>query len=146
MEKAELLAALASLSADERAAILGGASPGKGSSDTPKFSVALDQVADGDIAEVVNACRAGLKAIAAAEGPAAIAQAESDAYAAVAKVAPVVASAAQTNSNYRRKPFAHSLAVAVTYLQSEQADAKRAAKRRKVPAAKPAAAAPAGSK
>jgi len=134
MDKSELLQALAALSDDEKRAILGGSSAAA-APQSPKFSVVLDQVDEGDIPDVVNACRAGLKAIAAGEanGPAAAAQAEADAYADLVKVAPVVASGAMANGRHRGKPLAHSLSVAITYLQSPEAEAKRKAKKRKVP-------------
>jgi len=141
MEKSELLQALASLSAEERQAILGGA-PSAATPQSPKFSAALDQVDESDIPDVVNTCRAGLKAIAATDpGTAAFADAEADAYANLVKVAPVVASAATRNGQHRGKPLAHSLSVAITYLQSAESEAKRKAKRRKVAQPKPAAAA-----
>jgi hypothetical protein len=132
MDKGELLAALASLSAEERQAILGTST--SGAPRRAKFSAALDQVPDEGIADVVNACRAGLKAIAAADpGTQAASDAEAAAVERLVKASPVVSTAAQTNSRDRGKPLAHSLSVAITYLQSAEAEAKRAAKRRAVP-------------
>jgi hypothetical protein len=148
VEKSELLSALAALTDDEKRALLGTPLSASAAASSPKFSPALDQVADEAIADVVNACRAGLKAITEAteRGPDAVSVAEGEADAALARVSPVVAAAARANSRYRNKSLAHSLAVAITYLQSPQAEAKRAAKRRKVPQSKPAAAVAGGSK
>jgi hypothetical protein len=134
MDKTELLSALAALTDDEKRAILG-MSTATAAPQSPKFSVALDQVPDDQVEQVVNACRTGLKAIADAtpNGPQAVGDAEAAADTALAQVAPVVAAAARRNCQHRQKPMAHSLSVAITYLQSAEAEAKRKAKRRKVP-------------
>lgn len=130
MTKDELLAGLASLSAEEKAAI------GIGSYQPPavgveKFSVALDRVDEENIPAVVNACRAGIKQ-AATDGD------DGKALEPLAKVSPALADAASRNSRRRYKPNVHSLAVAIQYLQSPQAAAKREAAKRRVPAPAPA--------
>lgn len=132
MDRAELIRTLATLTPEERAAVLGASSAPASSS--PKFSVALDRVADADVPKVVNACRKGLRYV--AENPENLNAQDLDtaAVAYVEKVDPVLAQAARNNSTRRGKPYAHSLAVAVTYLQSAEFEAKRAAARRRVPA------------
>lgn len=119
MQATELLRALAGLTPEEKAAasaILGGAAP---PTETPKFSRALDQVAEGDVDKVVEACVRGLAYCAA--NP----QDDFGGLQFVQQVAPVVASAAQANSGHRRKSIAHSLKVAADYLLSPEADQRR---------------------
>lgn len=149
MEKADLIRVFASLSPEEKAAIIGQASTARAPS-SPKFSTTLDRVAEGDVAGVVKACRKGLRLV--ATNPDRLDDLTLDAVALgeLEVVDPVVAAAARDNSIYRGKPYAHSLAVATEYLQSEQAEAKRAARRRRVSAEpdkkqKQPAAAPAGA-
>ncbi len=124
MDATELLRALARLTPEEKQAaqsILGGAAP---PSDTPRFSKALDQVAESDVDKVVEACVRGLTYAASNPG---------DAYGALQplqQVAPVVASAAQANSAHRNKPISHSLKVAADYLLSPQAEQRREERKR----------------
>jgi hypothetical protein len=125
MDKAEFLRIAAGLSAEEKAAIFG-AAPAAPGSQVVKFSASLDRVPEAEIADVVNACRAGIKH-AEETGD------DAGALEHLARVSPTVAAAAQANSVRRGKPITHSLVVAVTYLQSEEAEAKRRAAKRRVP-------------
>lgn len=133
IDKADLFRALAGMSPEERAALFGSVSTTP-TNTGPKFSAALDRVTEEATADVVNACRRGIRV--AMERPG---DRDQDLLAlnVLAEVDPVLARAAQTNSDYRRKPYAHSLVVAADYLQSEARHAKLAAAKRRVPVERP---------
>jgi hypothetical protein len=131
-----------SLSPADRAAIFGPASAPR--TQGHKMTPVLDALSDGDVARVVHACRAGMKRAIDAGGTA---EADAEALDEVARVSPAAAAVMRANSDYRRKPYAHSLQAASNYLQSETFHAKREAAKRAVPPAEPPrAAAPADPK
>lgn len=136
--RSDVLAVLRSLSPQERYEYGIGPAPASRTSDTPKLQPLLDQVAEADIGKVVNACRAGIKAV--AEGGA-----DSESVTALRAVSPRLADTCVENSAYRRKSLVHSVRTCAEYLQSPEAAAKRAAARLRVPPAAAAApTAPAG--
>lgn len=125
--KQELLDLLATLTPQEKYEYGLAPRPDTPKSKTPKFSEALDRVAEADIPKVVRACRAGIAHV--AKNP----DEQVQALELLRQVSPAVAQAAQDNSAYRLKPLVHSLHVAATYLQSPEAAAKRAAAKLRVP-------------
>jgi hypothetical protein len=147
VDRAQVLAVLATLSPQERAEYGIGTLPATPQSQTPKLSPVLDKIAEGDIPKVVEACRKGIRHVAENSSTAAAAQeADFAALQMLSDVAPYVGAAAQRNSQYRGKPFVHSLRQVSEYLQSPQAADKRAAAKLRVPATATSAAAvePAG--
>lgn len=127
----------ASLSPADRAAIMG-SSPTAARVPSHKMTPVLDALSDADVPKVVHACRAGLKHALTAATP----EADFEALQQVGQAFPAVAAVARANSEYRRKPYAHSLNVICDYLQSETSHGKREAKRREVPPAAAAEPAP----
>lgn len=113
LEKADLIAALSQLSPDERNALMGASSVApKG---TPKFSPAIDAIADTDVDGAIAALTAVLKTSGDHD-------AVRGAINALASKFPGLAAAAQSNSSYRGKSIWHSCQVALTRLTMRKAD------------------------
>ena len=136
MDKNEFMRVAAALSPEERSALFGQATV-RTSHEPWKWQHLADAVADGDVAKVVNACRAGLKHV--NDNPARP-EADGEALQMLAEVAPALAAAARESSHRRHKSYAFSVGGICVYLQSEAAAARRAESKRKVPIAAPAAA------
>jgi hypothetical protein len=109
IDRNELVAALAKLSPEERSALMGG---GATANTSPKFSPAIDAVPEDEIEEAIKLLAIATSAP-TAEFPGAVAECR-------AKF-PALIAAAETNSNYRRKPLGHSLQVAQLRLQARNA-------------------------
>jgi hypothetical protein len=109
---AALVAALANASPADKAKIRAavGTAPPPTTPGPRKYSVALAEVAAGDVGGVIEAIDEGLE-LAAQGGDAA------DPLAPLRAVSPELAAAASANSGYRRKDLAHSLRVAKTWLE-----------------------------
>lgn len=132
MDKAELLKVVASLSPEEKAAIGIGPAPARAPVAAHKWNATADAVPDGDVARVVNACRAGIKHVADNPGRA---EADGEAMQMLAEVAPALAAGVRESCHVRRQSYAWGLARVTSYMQSEGFAAKREAARRRVPPA-----------
>lgn len=132
----ELRRAAAELSPEERAAIFG-APAARADRPSHKWQHLADAIPDGDVAKVVNACRAGIKHALDHRHED---TADGDGWQKLAEVAPALANAVRARcQNVSGKPLVWGLGRVAEYLQSEAHEQRRAAARRRVPAAAPAA-------
>ena len=117
-----------------------GGAPAAATPQSHKWVALADGVPDAQVANVVNACRAGVRYVGDHPNEE---NADGRGWQHLAEVHAGLANAARESSLKRGKPLVWSLGRIADYMQSEAAEAKRAAARRRVPPseAKPSAAA-----
>ena len=129
VDKAEVMRILAAFSPEERRALLQSAPT---AAPSYKWAHIVDAIPPGDVSKVVKACRAGLYQPGIGDP--------------LAEAHPVLAATARASSNFRGKPYEHSLQGILNYLQSEVYHDRRAAAARRLPADEEPASAPAPGK
>lgn len=125
----ELVSALSQLPAEQLQALVAKAQGGNVSrSGTPRISASFASIDEAKAGEVIAACREGLAAAATKAGDAA----ELASIEPLERCAPMIASAARTNSNYRGKSLSHSVrtievALSIRFPRAEAKHAEAAA-------------------